>query len=133
MKKFMCLLVFCLFGLFFAGGLHADSLVSDPKADHVGVSFEIWQAAKGLTDTQVVATGKLVVSKTMEADGSIKYVLDSLVPGNYNWYIRAFGSAYVYGPANTQGGSSVYSVFIPFDFTKRTVASGSITGLKLVP
>ena len=111
----------------------ADRLVSDPSPSNVGMSFEIWQAAKGLDDLKVVATGKMIVSKTCEADGSISYVLDSLVPGSFNWYIRTFGQAYFYGPDNTNGGSTLYSVFVPFDFTKRTPTAGSIKGLKLAP
>jgi hypothetical protein len=97
------------------------------------MEYEIWQAAKGLVDTQVVATGKLVVSKLYEVDGSVNYVIDYLVPGTYAWYFRTAGKAYVYGPSDTSGGSTLYSVFVPFNFTKRSSVVGSIPGLRLAP
>jgi len=109
----------------------ADSLVSDPSPEHIGAAFEIWQAKKGLTDTQVVATGTTIVLKDMEPDGSVRYNLDSLPSGAFNWYIRAYGYAYIYGPNNTQGGSKSYSAFIPFDFTKRSFTGGVISGLRI--
>jgi len=133
MKRLFKIQTILMFLLLISTAAVADSLVSDPVTEHVGASFEIWQAAKNLTDVQVVATGTLIVAKNMEANGSIKYNLDSLPTGTFRCYVRAYQSAYVYGPDNTPGGSSVYSVFVPFDFTKRGSASGPIKGLRLAP
>lgn len=111
----------------------ADYLVCDPNPSAIGANFEIWQAAKGLTDNQVVTTGKMIVDQPAEADGSIKYNMDSVATGSFNWYLRYYRKAYTYGPTNTQGGSTVYSVpFTPFDFTKYGIATGPITGIKVV-
>jgi hypothetical protein len=131
MKRYLLLGVAIIVLSIYAASAWADRLVSDPSPAHVGASFEIWQAAKNLTDTQVVATGKVIVAKDMEADGSISYNLDSLVPATYYWYVRAYGYAYIYGTNNTAGGSKTYSVFVPFPFTKRAVQSDVIPGLKI--
>lgn len=126
-------LLIVLLMLLFTSPVFADRVVSDPSTSLIGMEYEIWQGTKGQTDLQVVATGKLIVTKPYEADGSVNYNLDSLPTGTFAWYFRTFAKAYVYGPSNTPGGSSVYSVFVPFDFTKRNIAAGSITGLRLAP
>jgi len=130
MKRILFLVV--LF-LVMASAASADRIVSDPSTALIGAEYEVWQAAKNLVDDQVVATGKLIVTKAYETDGSVSYVTDSLVPGSYYWYFRSSGKAYVYGPTNIPGGTTVYSAFVPFAFTKRTLAVGSTTGLKLAP
>jgi len=129
MKKFIVLLMLLIPTIVFA-----DSLVSDPLSEHIGASYEIWQAAKNLTDAQVIAQGTLVANKPMETDGSIKYNLDSLPAGTLRWYIRAWRARYTYIDGTGKevtGGSSDYSVFIPFDFTKRSPSSAPIKGLRL--
>ena len=128
MKKLVLILL-----LLFPSLVLADRLVSDPSPELARMGYEIWQASVNLSDSQVVATGKMVASKAYEVDGSINYNLDALAPGSFNWYIRSFGQAYTYGPNNTLGGSTVYSVFIPFNFTKSTVVVSSIPGLRLAP
>ena len=61
----------------------ADRVVSDPSANLIGMDYEIWQGVKGQTDLQVVATGKLIVAKPYEVDGSVSYILDSLPAGTF--------------------------------------------------
>jgi hypothetical protein len=131
-RRLIYFLLIFMIGLFIGAVCFADSIVSDPQASNIGNSYEIWQAAKGQPDIQVLATGKLIATKPFEADGSIKYNVDSLPAGTYDWYFRAIGFGYIYGAANTPGGSAVTSVFVPFDFTKRTSLSTTITGMKLI-
>jgi hypothetical protein len=90
----------------------APFLVSDPAASAVGASFEIQEK-----------TGAVIAVKPSQADGSIRYDLQSLAVGSYDWQIRYVVDNGVWGKA--------YSAFVPFVFKRPGSAIDSIKGLRL--
>ena len=90
----------------------APFLVSDPAASAVGASFEIQEKS-----------GVVVAVKPNQADGSIRYDLQSIAVGSYDWQIRYVVDNGVWGKA--------YSAFVPFELTKPGSAIDPIKGVRL--
>ncbi len=90
----------------------APFLISDPVPSAVGASFEIQEKS-----------GAVIAVKASQADGSIRYDLQSLAVGNYDWQIRYVVDNGVWGKA--------YSAFVPFVFKRPGSAIDSIKGLRL--
>ncbi len=132
MNRIIGLMIVFLF-LFATAVWASPFLVSDPSASAVGTQYEIWSNTKGLPEEMIAVSGKLIISANNELDGSIRYDLKDIAPGECNWYIRYAQSWGYYGESKTEAGGKSYSIFVPFNFTKRATASGSIKGLKLAP
>jgi len=112
---------------------NAAFLVSDPQSAAIGMQYEIWSNVKGLPEEMIAVSGKLVVSANNEADGSIRYDLKDIGPGDYNWYVRYSQNWGYYGVDKTEAGGKSYSIFVPFEFTKRKPVQGPIKGHRLSP
>jgi len=90
----------------------APFLLSDAVPSAVGASFEIQDKA-----------GVVIAVKATQADGSIRYDLQSIAVGSYNWQIRYVADNGVWGKA--------YTAFVPFDFKRPGSVVDSIKGLRL--
>ena len=90
----------------------APFLLSDAVPSAIGASFEIQDKA-----------GVVIAVKATQADGSIRYDLQSVAVGSYSWQIRYVADNGVWGKA--------YTAFVPFDFKRPGSAVDSIKGLRL--
>lgn len=116
MKKLIILIGFGLYWSWFCCQVCDASpfLVSDPITGNIGAQFEIYE------------NNKSIVIQNNESDGSIRYDLKDVAIGVHNYQIRTVKIDPVWGKIGE-------TPFIPFQFTRPTIVTGNITGLKLVP
>jgi hypothetical protein len=88
-------------------------LVSDPSAQAVGGKFEIQEG------------GVTILSANNMSDGSIRADLAAISTGAHSYKVRYVVTDPVWGTQT--------SAYVPFDFTRPSLATGNITGLKLAP
>lgn len=92
----------------------APFLVCDPSPGAIGGGFEIWEG------------GAMIHQANNQPDGSIKMDLKDIAVGTHTITAR-----YYVGDAKWGTVYSAYSV--PFVFTRPSLATVNITGLKLAP
>jgi hypothetical protein len=131
MKRLILILFFCF--CFVQGAIAAPFLASDPQASAVGLGFEVWENVKGLAEHMIVLSGTMIVSAENKPDGSIWYDMKDVPPGEHFWYVRYFQNWGFYGAEKIEAGGKTYSVFVPFEFTKRSPVVVFTKGLRLVP
>jgi len=110
--KVFCLAVFSVLAastVAFAG----PYLVSDPSPQAVGGKFEIKEGT---------AT---ILSADNQPDGSVKADLAAVTVGLHNYQVRYVITDPLWGTQT--------SAYVNFTFTRPNLATGNITGIKLVP
>lgn len=113
MRKIFLGLAIIVMSLYAASAWASPFLVSDPSAQAVGGKFEI---KEGTTT---------ILTADNQADGSIKADLASVSVGLHNYQIRYVVIDPLWGTQT--------SAYVPFSFTRPSLAAGNITGLKLAP
>ena len=88
-------------------------LVSDPSTQAVGGKFEI---KEGTTT---------ILTADNQPDGSIKADLAAVTVGQHTYQVRYVVTDPLWGTQT--------SAYVPFTFTRPSLATGNITGLKLAP